>query len=169
MTDRLPTMKCPLKLMGLLSNPSFVKNCAETPGYMSDTQRERPEMMRCEREKCGFYSKYHYEETVVSEDGQSEHDETRVVEGCSFALLPERLHDVAEMCGAIDDVSSGMVGIMDGLAKAGAVALGIGTVLANKYGMRSELEKVVEAVRGEEEEEEEEGEEEIEEEEEERV
>jgi len=145
MADQLPSLKCPLKLMGLMSNPAFVKNIAEEPGYMEKTVRDRPILVRCEREKCAMYSKYHYEETVETEKG--EHEETRVAEGCAIALLPERLHDLTDVPEAIDDMNSGLATLYSGLAKAGATALGIGAVVAQKYGMTDELNQVVKAVK----------------------
>jgi hypothetical protein len=113
---------------------------------MESTVRNRPILVRCEREKCGVYAKYHYDETVENKEGD-EHEERRVVEGCALALLPERLHNLMEIGEAVDDANNGLATVYAGLQKAGAMGLGVGAVVAQKYGMSDELNQIVKAVK----------------------
>jgi len=151
MADKLPMLKCPLKLMGLMSNPAFVKNIAESPDFMTNTLRDRPVLVKCEREKCGFYSSYQITEDVEDDTEAGSHEETHTIEGCAIALLPERLHDVSEVAEGMEGTIRTMSLMVMGAAKLGA----------QKYGLMEEFEKLSEAAaEGEEYEEEEEGEEE---------
>ncbi len=157
MADKFPQLKCPLKLMGLMSNAAFVKNVAENPEYMTNTLRDRPALVKCEREKCGFYSSYQITEDVEDDQGNVS-EQIHTIEGCAIALLPERLHDVSEVTEGIEATLRTTSLMVMGAAKLGA----------QKYGLMDEFEKLAQAANDgeeydEEEEEEEEGAEEAEE------
>lgn len=145
-------LRCPLKMQGLYSNPSFLKSVVEQGGeFLVETIEKRPDLMKCDRSKCGFYSEYAEEYVIEVDAGNGkmrEEARTRTVEGCGVALIPKQLAaltDAAndngseEVADAIDEAATEAEGLRVSVEQIGALIIGGLKIAADKYGMSDDL------------------------------
>lgn len=143
MADKTPTLRCPLKLQGLMSNPSFVKNACEDPEYFTKIVRDRPQLVKCDTFKCGFFSSHQVTEDVDDDSEAGSHEERRTIEGCAIALLPERLERLSDVSDVLEEVA-------EASRSTSVLLAGAAKVAAAKLGLEEELEQLAEGEEGEE-------------------
>ena len=158
MGQKLPIIRCPLKIMGLNANPGWLSAMLSKGGqFIIETMDQRPDLLKCDRDKCGFYASYseEYEVDVEADvDGETKKvgtkSETRTVEGCGIALLARQVSDIA---GGITESVDGVADVVDSLAggveRAGAIVLGVAKVASDKFGMSAEFEKIKQVIEDE--------------------
>lgn len=162
MGNKLPQLRCPLKFQGLMSNQAFVgKMLTEGGQYLTATIEQRPDLIKCDRDKCGFYSSFteKYDEPRLDGDGNELLDEngdaitderTRVIEGCAIALLPQQIRDVSDaLAEAGDDASEAAAEMNANVEKIGSLVIGGLGIAANKFGMADEFKALAEATQAE--------------------
>lgn len=142
MADKLPVIRCPIFMGALLTNPSVVKNVAEDAGYMAKIVRDRPMLVSCIRERCGFYSTFSVVEDVEDESEAGSHEERKTIEGCAIALIPERLERLSDVSDVLEEVA-------DASRSTSVLLAGAAKVAASKMGLQDELEQLAAGEEGE--------------------